>query len=122
MLLEYIVLLATPLIRWVELWMVGPRGKGGWGEGTCPVVVKVSIDREAVLALLFLLGLRLAPPPSPPLDQGGVTHAPEEVGLRLQLHLLLPRWPQSGGLVQRRAYKLQKNPTRRAERRLECSP
>lgn len=72
--------------------------------GTHLVVVEVSIDREAVLALLLPLGLRFAPPSAPPLDQGGVAHAAEEVGLCLQLQLLLSWWPQSGGLVHDRTF------------------
>lgn len=90
--------------------MEGKDTGGVCGEGgTCLVVVEVSVDREAVLALLFPLGLRLAPSPPPPLDQGRVTHAAEEVGLRLKLQLLLSWWPQSGSLVHGRTLVTKKS-------------
>ena len=68
------------------------------------VVVKVSIDGEAMLLFFLSLGGRLDPP-LPPLDQGGVAHAAEEVGLSLQLRVPLPGRTQGAGLIDRRAWR-----------------
>lgn len=68
------------------------------------VVVEVSVDGEAVLLLRLSLRGRLAPP-LPPLDQRGVAHAAEEVGLGLQLGVLVPDGTQRRGLVDRRTFR-----------------
>lgn len=65
---------------------------------TCLVVVEVPVDGKAMLPLFLPLRGRLAFP-LPPLDQRGVAHAAEQVGLGLQLGGLLPQRTQRRALV-----------------------
>lgn len=114
-LLEMRTLVGVPK-EGVKMEVCGRRGQLSGGRGRVEnavmerererylVVVEVSVDGEAVLLLRLSLRGRLAPP-LPPLDQRGVAHAAEEVGLGLQLGVLVPDGTQRRGLVDRRTFR-----------------
>lgn len=72
-------------------------------SGAYFIVVEVSVNGKAVLSFCLSLCCRLSLSP-PPLHQGCIAHTAEQVGLHLQLLVLMSRRTQSGTLIRNRAF------------------